>query len=713
MTFNFSTLKWNKATNNISHSTVDEIYRTLCGGAKIGPLWEDINTDQINLLTAENAKGVCYFAVKCDNSTKTISQRMEAKTKPTFAFCEYNNPNTYTLIWIFDRLISGEEHSRLRSKFANSTGFRVVYYDSFVGADTMAIEGLTAFNTGVVYSPETLLNPSPKGSVKIEVTNPEASEQTGSKVTLQVSEGVTKSRLQIQSDEATNAVSDVTPSNTSDLGGVKIEVTTYTLPEHSKNTTATGYIPSSNAHEEIEPVEVEQSKVGYAPLTGFTQFDELQITQDLANMGVTEFADFIRGLYPYYDRTDFAGRDYIDTTKEDYIEIYREGCREERTTDNGNTIVEYTPSIIVGKKRTSYLYTSAVKRRLINPNVEYAQLLANLVEDVVRYYDYTTDNVLSPREIARTAARVMMMTSKQLKGVNIPKDTRKIVTNPELTNRKSVARIAKGEITNGVYARTYDESKTDTQIADEMGVSEWTARTHRKLNDIPSKGERTRMAFAALYDATLSNAQMLDRMTESGYPISLRTLQRLKAIQTTANKASGSVATPKGKETIIQTAESGQRASQRANQGSGVDASLPMKEETPQASENKAAGSVETPQMVNLSTQEEKTRQMRPDEATEPMTKVECISVELEKWQRSEYNYNENPELESVEADNAANSIAHLIGEIKTVGELNWCDHYINKAFEVWGWVLGNRFDVYFNSISRQLQAKRIELEAA
>lgn len=703
MTFNFSTFKWNKATNNISHSTVDEIYRTLCGGAKIGPLWEDINTDQINLLTADNAKGVCYFAVKCDNSTKTISQRMEAKTKPTFAFCEYNNPNTYTLIWIFDRLINVEEYINLRSKFANSTGFRIVNYESFVGADTMAIEGLTAFNSGVVYSPETLLNPSPKGGDKIEVTNPE-----------QVSEGVTKSRLQNPSDEAANAVSDVTPSNTSDLGGDKIEVTTYTLPEHSENTTATGYKPSSNAHEEIDtPQEVEQSKVKYAPLTGFPQFDEMQITQDLANMGITEFADFIRGLYPYFDRTDFAGRDYIDTTQEDYIEIYREGCREERTTDNGNTIVEYTPSIIVGKKRTTYLYTSAVKRRLINPNVEYAQLLANLVEDVVRYYDYTTDNVLSPREIARTAARVMMMTAKQLKGVNIPKDTRKIVTNPELTNRKSVARIAKGEITNGVYARTYDESKTDTQIADEMGVSEWTARTHRKLNDIPSKGERTRMAFAALYDATLSNAQMLARMTESGYPISLRTLQRLKTIQTTANKASGSVSAPKGKETIIQTAESDQRASQRANRGSGVDASLPMKEEASQASENKASGSVSAPQMGKLSTQEEKTRQMRPDEATEAMTKVECISVELEKWQRSEYNYNENPELESVEADNAVNAIAHLIGEIKTVGELNWCDHYINKAFEVWGWVLGNRYDVYYNSISRQLQAKRIELAAA
>lgn len=705
MTFNFSTLKWNKATNNISHSTVDEIYHTLCGGAKIGPLWEDINTDQINLLTAENAKGVCYFAVKCYNSTKTINQRMEAKTKPTFAFCEYNNPNTYTLIWVFDRLISGEEHSRLRSKFANSTGFRVVYYDSFVGADTMTIEGLTAFNTGVVYSPETLLNPSPKGGDKKCVTNPEASEQTGS-----------KTRLQIQSDEVTNAVSDVTPSNTSNLGGDKKCVTTYTLPVDSVNIVnhTKGYIPSSNAHEEIDtPQEVEQPKVKYAPLTGFPQFDGMQITQDLASMGVTEFADFIRGLYPYYDRTDFAGRDYIDTTKEDYVEIYREGCREERTTDNGNTIVEYAPSIIVGKKRTSYLYTSAVKRRLINPNVEYAQLLDNLVEDVVRYYDYTTDNVLSPREIARTAARVMMMTTKQLKGVNIPKDTRKIVTNPKLTNRKSVARIAKGEITNGVYARTYDESKTDTQVANEMGVSRWTARTHRTLNDIPSKAERTRMAFAALYDATLSNAQMLDRMTESGYPISLRTLQRLKAIQTTANKADQSVADTKGKETIIQTAESDQNASQRENQVSGEIPSIPMKEETPQTSENKASGSVSAPQMGKLSTQTEKTRQTRPDEAREAMEKDSTVEKALNQMEKANDMYYNGEDGAASLADQTANNIIRYIPKINTLGKLNWCRFHINRAFEEWGWALESQATFYLDFINRRLDKRESELRAA
>lgn len=624
------------------------------------------------------------------------------QTKPTFAFCEYNNPNTYTLIWIFDRLISREEHSRLRSKFANSTGFRVVYYDSFVGADTMTIEGLTAFNSGVVYSPETLLNPSPKRGDKKCVTIPEVSEQTGS-----------KSDLQIQSDEATNAVSVVTPSNTSNSGWLKKCVTTYTLPEHSKNTTATGYIPSSNAHEEIEPVKNEQPKVEYTPLTGFPRFDGMQITQDLSNMGVTEFADFIRGLYPYFDRTDFAGRDYIDTTKEDYFEIYREGCREERTTDNGNTIVEYTPSIIVGKKRTTYLYTSAVKRRLINPNVEYAQLLANLVEDVVRYYDYTTDNVLSPREIARTAARVMMMTAKQLKGVNIPKDTRKIVTNPELTNRKSVARIAKGEITNVVYARTYDESKTDTQVANEMGVSRWTARTHRKLNDIPSKGERTRMAFAALYDATLSNAQMLARMTESGYPISLATLKRLKAIQKTANKASGSVATPKDKETIIQTAESDQRANKRANQGSGDTDNIPHDGEISQTSENKAAGSVETPQMVNLSTQEEKTRQMRPESPTMAMEKDSTVEQDLNQMEKANNMYHNGEEGAARLADDTANHIIRYIPKIDTLGKLNWCRYHINRAFEEWGWALESQAAFYLDFINRRLDAREAELRAA
>lgn len=191
------------------------------------------------------------------------------------------------------------------------------------------------------------------------------------------------------------------------------------------------------------------------------------------------------------------------------------------------------------------------------------------------------------------------------------------------------------------------------------------------------------------------------------------TIRRADIKEETANIASGSVADTAEVQTTTDDEKTQQGASQRVNQGYGDTDTIPHDGETSQTSENKASGSVSAPQIGKLSTQTEKTRQMRPDEARETMTEVKCISVELEKWQRSEYNYNENPELESVEADNAVNSIAHLIGEIKTVGELNWCDHYIGRAFEVWGWVLGNRFDVYFNSISRQLQTKRIELEAA
>lgn len=98
----------------------------------------------------------------------------------------------------------------------------------------------------------------------------------------------------------------------------------------------------------------------------------------------------------------------------------------------------------------------------------------------------------------------------------------------EQTNHKAAVRIAKGIITNEVFTQTYDHTKTDRQIASEMGVSDRTANSHRKANNIPSKPERTRQAFADYFDDTLTNAQMLAKMEEIGYKISLATLKRLK-----------------------------------------------------------------------------------------------------------------------------------------------------------------------------------------
>ena len=707
--FNHSTKICSSITNDINNS-VDEIFNTLFNGKEIGPVWGDIDTTQINLLTAENVKGVCYFAVKCYDHPKEISQMVRAKSKPTFAFSEFSNPNTYILIWVFDRLINADEYKQLYRKFAGSQYYRVVRYESFIDAMTKVnIIGTNAFNTGVVYSPETLLNPTPttpdddnKGGVKSNITNPETSEMTGSKVT-----------LQIQSDEVGTYIPDATPSQSSNLGGVKSNITTYTPPvDNITNSKPEGYIPSRYAHEENDTPNVEQANGSYARLTGIAKFDEEQITQDLANMGVTEFANFVSGIYPYFDRTDFAGRDYIDTTNEDYFEIYREGKREERTNGNGNTIVEYTPSLITGKKRTSLLYTSCIIRRLINPNVGYAQLLANTVEDVVSFYDYTNDNVLCPREIARTVARVMMMTSKQLKAYPIKRDTRRIVTNPELTNRKSIARIAKGDITNDVYARTYDESKSDKQVANEMGVTKMTASRHRKRNNIPSKGERTRDAFASLYDATLTNAQMIDKMTVNGYPISLRTLQRLKAVITASNKPHQSHADHSNKETITNEDKTRQKRNKVANPVSGNTNLNPQNEETPQSSENKAAGSVSAPQMGKLSTNGEKHAQNAPESPTMEMQEVPCIAAELTVWGRCEFDIHDDEMAES-DADNAVNNLTKLIGCIQTVAELNWCEYYIGQAFKMWGWVLGTRYEMYHTNITRQLTAKRNELCAA
>lgn len=704
--FNHSTKICSSITNDINNS-VDEIFNTLFNGKEIGPVWGDIDTTQINLLTAENVKGVCYFAVKCYDHPKEISQMVRAKSKPTFAFSEFSNPNTYILIWVFDRLINADEYKQLYRKFAGSQYYRVVRYESFIDAMTKVnIIGTNAFNTGVVYSPETLLNPTPttpdddnKGGVKSNITNPETSEMTGSKVT-----------LQIQSDEVGTYIPVATPSQSSNSDWLKSNITTYT-PTGDNNTK--GYIYPSYAHEENEPVKNEQTNGSYTRLTGIAKFDEEQITQDLANMGVTEFANFVSGIYPYFDRTDFAGRDYIDTTNEDYFEIYREGKREERTNGNGNTIVEYTPSLITGKKRTSLLYTSCIIRRLINPNVGYAQLLANTVEDVVSFYDYTNDNVLCPREIARTVARVMMMTSKQLKAYPIKRDTRRIVTNPELTNRKSIARIAKGDITNDVYSRTYDESKSDKQVANEMGVTKMTASRHRKRNNIPSKGERTRDAFVSLYDATLTNAQMIEKMTVNGHPISLATLKRLKVALTASNKPHQSHADHSAEETIIPTNKREQERNKVAIPVSGNADLNPQNEETPQSSENKASGNVATPRMGKLSTDKEKTRQNAPDEAGEAMQKDDVISADLDKMEKANDMYYKGEEGASRLADKTANHIIRYIPKIETIAKLNWCRFYIQQAFEEWGWVLESNAAFYLDIINRKLDEREAQLRVA
>ena len=108
------------------------------------------------------------------------------------------------------------------------------------------------------------------------------------------------------------------------------------------------------------------------------------------------------------------------------------------------------------------------------------------------------------------------------------------------------------------------------------------------------------------------------------------TIRRADIKEGTANIASGSVADTAEVQTTIDDEKTQQGASQRVNQGSGDIDTIPHDGETSQTSENKASGSVLTPQMGKLSTDTNKTRQTRPDEAREAFWKAITAEVDEE-----------------------------------------------------------------------------------
>ena len=170
--------------------------------------------------------------------------------------------------------------------------------------------------------------------------------------------------------------------------------------------------------------------------------------------------------------------------------------------------------------------------------------------------------------------------------------------------------------------------------------------------------------------------------------------------------------TPQVVQTTANDEKTRQKRNKVANPVSG-DADLnPQNEEMSQTSENKAAGSVATPQMGKLSTDGEKHAQNAPESPTMEMQEVPCIKAELTVWGRCEFDIHDDEMAES-DADNAVNNLTKLIGCIQTVAELNWCEYYIGQAFKMWGWVLGTRYEMYHSNITRQLAAKRNELCAA
>lgn len=166
-------------------------------------------------------------------------------------------------------------------------------------------------------------------------------------------------------------------------------------------------------------------------------------------------------------------------------------------------------------------------------------------------------------------------------------------------------------------------------------------------------------------------------------------------------------------QTTIDDEKTQQGASQRANQGSGEIPSIPMKEETPQTSENKASGSVSAPQMGKLSTQTEKTRQTRPDEAREAMT----VDIPTDRMLTKFVNLNEvyDPLLHNgeSEAEKVAIQVCKRCEKIETIESVNWCLTVIPETLNRHGKILGSRGEIYLNAAVNALNRLREELLAA
>ena len=75
---------------------------------------------------------------------------------------------------------------------------------------------------------------------------------------------------------------------------------------------------------------------------------------------------------------------------------------------------------------------------------------------------------------------------------------------------------------------TLDLSKSDRELARELGVAKSTVIAYRRRNGIPNQKERRREAFARLYDKRLRPCAIVDMMRESGNPISRTMFYRLE-----------------------------------------------------------------------------------------------------------------------------------------------------------------------------------------
>lgn len=195
--------------------------------------------------------------------------------------------------------------------------------------------------------------------------------------------------------------------------------------------------------------------------------------------------------------------------------------------------------------------------------------------------------------------------------------------------------------------------------------------------------------------------------------------ERRKALTNqTENKDAGSVADTAEAQTTINDEKTQQGASQRANQGSGDTDTIPHDGEASQANENKDAGSVSAPQMGKLSTQTEKTRQMRPDEAREAMT----VDIPTDRMLTKIANLNEAYEAEEDmearnimqgKANNVATKMCDRCGELASIECVNWGLAVIPETLNQFGKILGTMAGIYLKVALNTLNRRREELLAA
>ncbi len=723
----------NPIVNNVGYNSADEIFNALLSnsGAKIGAVWDDTFTEEVIKrnsvmdFTPDRIAGTSFFAVRFDNCKLTFDEKVKkVKNKPTFAFCEHGKPNNFTFVYIFDRLISVNEHTALSRMFIGKEGIAPIRVDSYLGfANFYAKTDNEAISTGNILSPDALLNPQP--------TPTEPTDKTGSKVKLEHSETLAqKSNNNFQNEGEIALKTSVTASEptTSSLAQ-KSNNNIYPIPTDNNTVAICRYtlqcVREENEpveNEAIEPTKEEHTNRQYSHPTGMKRYDDEETTQDLLKLGIAGFVVKYDGVFPYFDRTDFAGRDYIDTTKEEYFELYRKGERVGKVGESGEAQDTFQTTLIKGKERTSKLFSSCIIRRRINPEVGYSQLLACTVWDVVHYFDHS-DNVLSPREIVRTVARVMEMDEKTLKRHRITRDKRTIVTNPDIINRKSTARQAVGEQTREEYSklRMDNGNVSDSTIAQMMGKTKQAVNIHRRQLNIPSLIELRREAFARIYDPTLTNSQIISKMAESGYSVSLATVKRMKQALTASFKAHQTQVTPSDDQVIIQSEKTSEIANmtapvrayetEQSNRNSDIVCEPEMQGYG--KTSNKAHQTQEKAQMVQLAIQTDKVAQNRPDEAREAMERETTINDALTQLHDCYEMYMSDDPKGTRLADEAAIKIIRHIQHIESLAKLNWCRYYLNQAFEQWGRVLESNAKFYLDFITRKLNERETDLIAS